>query len=97
MSLAITPKKSKKGGGTDVADKFSKVTNIPSHLFVLLMTNTCVSDTLLSRPAPPPLVPTVHVFVCRLWHDSPRRTLLFEYTQTMRVSKLSSAVWGSFT
>lgn len=25
MSLAITPKKSKKGGGSDTADKFSKV------------------------------------------------------------------------
>lgn len=39
MSLAITPKKSKKGGGTDVADKFSKVTNMPTFHFVLLMTN----------------------------------------------------------
>lgn len=36
MSLAITPQKSKKSGGTDVADKFSKVTNMP-------MAN-CVSD-----------------------------------------------------
>lgn len=26
MSLAITPKKSKKGGGSDTTDKFSKVT-----------------------------------------------------------------------
>lgn len=31
MSLAITPKKSKKGGGSDTADKFSKVKTSPAH------------------------------------------------------------------
>ena len=36
MSLAITPKKSKKGGGSDTTDKFSKVKKCARYTKVII-------------------------------------------------------------
>lgn len=53
MSLAITPKKTKKGGGSDTADKFSKVRSWPLFHFVANPVWPLAVDSLLAAPNTP--------------------------------------------
>lgn len=57
MSLAISPKKSKKGGGSDTADKFSKVKLVlsysgpnPGVVALWLMATFCLCCESLTKP-----------------------------------------------
>lgn len=108
MSLAITPKKSKKGGGSDTADKFSKVPGIVTLPVVYFCyTPRCEPDDAqyghderfnVFSVSPTVFMAPKHVSVfVRLSPALLRRTPRFGYTPTMTVSKLSSVVWGSCT